>query len=302
MQNPGPWLAAAFAFLLSIPHLHWLVASDFMPVTYAENRAYHMNGLERLAGIGKFVGSQAITFLAPVAVLAVLQPGLRKPATVPGGRLFVDVLAWAPLGGMVVFSLVTGGAMLEMWGMPAIIWIPLALAMRLRPVMEARNFRLARNLWIGLFVAAPLINGIYCYSMPYWGAMPFSSGLPGRQLAEKTTAIWQETVGGTPKIVAGDTLAAGVIHYFTPGNPQGFMETDYRFNLGSHPKPWRVTVPCLSGRDQQMLTMPLAPFPPAGRDRTAAGQRNHPYVLCHSRTGKAVMHNHDMLLSRRAIS
>jgi 4-amino-4-deoxy-L-arabinose transferase-like glycosyltransferase len=216
----GPWL----------PHLQWLVANDYMPITYAENRAYPMGGLERLAGIGKFIGAQAITFLAPLAVLAVLRPGLHRPEATPAARLFVDVLALAPVGAMVTFSLVTGGAMLEMWGMPAIIWIPIAIAMRLRPVMEARYFRQARTLWIGLFVAAPLINGIYCYSMPYWGEMPFSSGFPGQKLAAKTTAIWKETVGGTPKIVAGDTLAAGIIHYFTPGNPMGFMETEYRFN------------------------------------------------------------------------
>ena len=229
LATPGPWVAAAVALVLSLPHLWWLVANHFLPITYAEAQVRPLEGADRVYAQGRWLAAQALGFLIPLIFVAIVRPGFRKAPAGPQGRRFVDGLAIWPFALMMIYSAATGGEFDPMWGITAVAWPALAVAMRLRPV-EGGKRRLARFAWPVLFLIAPIANGAFSLYGPSMGRAPFSNAWPMPALAATIETEHRKATGALPTIIAGDSFAVGELIHFLPGAQSAFVEARYDWN------------------------------------------------------------------------
>lgn len=223
LTRPGPWLAAVLAVAVSVPHLDWLVASGFQPLVYAAGRSEPLAGADLALAPLKFLATQALD-LAPVGVLLALagvSPRERRP---DAGLL---ALAFAPLAAMALYGLATGSGLRDMWGAPAIVFVPLAAAAAATP--PRRPGRLA-SAWMALTVAVPVAVAAISLFGPLAGLKPQKTAWPAEAIAAELDAAWDDAVGGVPRIVAGGTWIAGLVVAEHDAGTSGFVDADYGRN------------------------------------------------------------------------
>lgn len=248
LLRPGLWAGAGLALLLALPHLAWLVDSGGQPIAYAMARAEPLEGWDRLTGPLMFLLAQVADHAGMLLVLALgLGVALRDRGraalaggvfgeTAPRATRFVLALAIGPLAAMVLYSLATGGALRDMWGGPAVIWISLAVALALpsgvvlsRPVVG----RMA-GLWLILFLAFPLVTA----AAVAWGpaltdSRPARVGWPAEALARDLIAVWERETNGRPlTLVGGQTWRAGLVLHSGDLGPEasGYINADPALN------------------------------------------------------------------------
>jgi len=223
LAKPGPWLGAALAVAVSVPHLRWLVASEFQPLVYAAGRSEPVEGVDLALAPLKFLATQALD-LAPVAVLLALAGVSRRERRPDAGLL---ALAATPLAAMALFGLSTGSGLRDMWGAPAIVFVPLAVAAWFGP--PRRPGRLA-TAWIALTAAVPVVVAAITAFGPAAGLKPPKTAWPAAAIARDLDAAWADAVGGTPGIVAGGTWVAGLVVAEHDAGTSGFVDADFGRN------------------------------------------------------------------------
>lgn len=229
-REAGPYVGAAVALALVAPHLYWLVASDFAPISYAMERSRPLEGIERLVRPVKFLLAQMLDYAAPLALLLIAGATLtRPPAGDDDARRFIDRLALAPLLVMVAYALARGSDLKDMWGAGAAIWLSLALALRLPRLSEAPRFGLARRLWLSVFIAAPLVAGAVG-GLVFPGARPLKTAWPADDVAAAIAAQAAPYLNGPPSIVAGPTWEAGLLASSLDNRPSVFFNADFSKN------------------------------------------------------------------------
>ncbi|GLS78691.1 glycosyltransferase family 39 protein [Oharaeibacter diazotrophicus] len=228
LTRPGPWLAGVLAVAVSVPHLRWLVASDFQPLVYAAGRSETVAGAAVVLAPLKFLAAQALD-LAPVAVLLAIAGVSRRERRPDAGLI---ALAFAPLAAMALYGLAMGVGLRDMWGAPAIVFVPLAAAAAATP--PRRPGRLA-SAWMALTVAVPVVVAAISLFGPIAGLKPQKTAWPAAAIAAELDAAWvdalgADAVGGAPRIVAGNTWIAGLVVAEHDAGTSGFVDADYARN------------------------------------------------------------------------
>jgi len=229
LRTPGPYLASGVCFLLSAPHFVWLVETGYQPINHAMRRLTSLEGFSRLLEPLKFLLSQIASHAAPIGLLLIARARFDTEQSEADERRYVDLLAILPLGSMVFYSLVTGGMLKYAWATPAVTWISLAVAMRLPSLEQTTHIRLKRGLWLFLFLIMPLAWGL-ASKLSENSPRPQKTAWHGAELAELAIDDWTRSVGGIPTIIAGPTWEAGLIAYFTPHRPSGFLFANFEWN------------------------------------------------------------------------
>ncbi len=218
-RRPGPYLAAAVALLLLLPHLLALWRLDFLPLRYAMERTTPAEGLwQRLWFPLDFALAQVLGVAGTLAAAWLLprgEPPLLPAETPPPlARRYLLWLAVAPCGLVLLASLLLGAGFRPLWGMPLWIFLPLGLlALWPRSVTAPGLVRaLALVGAVGLGGAAFYL-GYLVY--PALTGRVARVDYPGPQLAEAAVATWQKETGGAPlDFVAGPVWEAGNVAFY----------------------------------------------------------------------------------------
>jgi len=238
-RTPGPYLAMAVAALVVIPHLLWMWQSDFITLRYAEGRAGHRSGIARILPT-EFIFAQILDNFLPALVLLLSGViAVRRPS--PPSRSASDIdrfiiwMALAPYGLTILFSVVSGYGLLDMWGAPMPIWISLAAVRWLWPRWREDRLPVLLATWALFFVGIPVGLGVYAVEIGR-SASPARIAWPNPTLAADLLSAWKGATGGAPlRIVIGDKWSAGPLVAYTQDHPAILTNGEYRLSPWVNP-------------------------------------------------------------------
>lgn len=232
--SAGPWLCALTCAVLLVPHLSWLLDTDFLTLQYAASRSKPAEGLvdhifNPLNFLGAQIGNHAGIALVLLAGLG--WSGLKgaraararavQPLRPPQDR-FLLWFAFLPLGVVLAASAVTGNEFEHMWGTPMFV---------LSGILAVRYLALPA-LWphprvaLGAAVAvqAIFLGVLFGQAVfePHWKHKQTRIHYPGRAIGEELARVWQAETGTDLAYVAGDMWSAANVTLQAPGRPSMF--------------------------------------------------------------------------------
>lgn len=215
--RPASYMALITATLLFMPQFIWLVHNNFLPLHYATERLQEAQSLAQQAFFPiKFIGSQMLAMLAVFWLAPVLLfPFTPRPKENTAYHHVLFWLAFGPLLIALVYSVLSGNRLRDMWGMPLLTFIPLWLVMQF--VVHARRLK--------LFVAAWSVTALLCLCYfcaqflvgPSLGFKPLRGQFPGPTISSYMHQQWQSLTNGKPlHYVIGDAWMAGNVAFYAP--------------------------------------------------------------------------------------
>ena len=236
----GPWLAALVCLILLIPHVLWLVETNFLTFQYAASRSKGADGwidhvFNPVHFLGAQIGNHAGLFVVVVAGfgLSSLKAFRNRLAEANNQRnrnsdqdKFLLWFAFLPLSVVLLASAVTGNEFERMWGTPLFV---------LSGVIAVRYLRLPAA-WIfprRALVAALAIQAIFLSVIigqavlePYWKKKQTRMHYPGPAVARAMSAEWLNATGTPIAYVAGDMWSAANITNNARERPSMFYHHD----------------------------------------------------------------------------
>jgi hypothetical protein len=266
LATPMPWIGLAVFALVASPIAASLIASDFLPFRYAEERTewvttnrnlFYFVWVQLAAHAGLLIAVLA-TGLVPLPWLRKREPDVsptfEPPQIATRARNYLVLMAIGPGLLIAVASLFTGVG--EAWATPMFnLSGLLAVAIFRRHLTEAVLRRIT--------IAAPIFVAVW--SMAYCSNVALNEHrgkrlspvlYPRAEMSARMDTIWQKATGLPLKIVGGETQAAMVAALSIPGEPSYF--TDFNFTYA----PW-ITPERIAKEGMLVLWQGKADNPPA---------------------------------------
>ena len=215
----GPWVGLAVFAALCVPLARWLIANDFLPLTYASRRSANA------PNAASFVLQTLLNLSGVVVMLAVaglLTPYRRwratdaPPATLrtPAEQralLLLLIFTFVPPILAITGSVITGGGLKTGWGNSLLNFVGL-LAILLLSNRFTRDSLKA----IAVMAAVWLIVVPTCYALvmgigPRFKGMASRVHWPQAEMADRMSAVWTRETGRPLRIVTGDSWVAGLV-------------------------------------------------------------------------------------------
>ena len=228
LMTAGPYVAAAVALVVALPHLVWLVQNDFLPFRYAEARALPARGvLDQLWHPLQFaIGQLAFILPALVIALPLALPSGERAAPVAGDfdRRIVTLLAFGPFATVVALSFATGRGTIAMWGYP--LWIFLGLWIVLVVGAALDRVRLARivTLWAIVFIGFAAAFVASYTVLPAYDGRYRAVFFPGERLGTEMSARFRALTGRPLAYVVGSMWNGGNIAHYAPERPRVLVD------------------------------------------------------------------------------
>ncbi|MEP3303938.1 MAG: glycosyltransferase family 39 protein, partial [Roseibium sp.] len=239
LLTPGPWITAATCVALLVPHLLWLVETDFLTFKYAASRSRSaVSWLEHLTNPVNFLGAQIanhaglfITLITGfgIAGIKALRSKLRAQDANEIDKRQTFFLIWfaaLPLCVVLMLSAITGSEFEHMWGTPMFV---------LSGIVAVRFLKLPDN-WVrprGALVAAIVIQAIFLGVIsgqallePLWKTKHTRMHYPGDDIADALALKWREEMGTDLPYVAGDMWSAANVTLHADERPSMFYLHD----------------------------------------------------------------------------
>jgi len=219
LKKPQPWLAAIVMLVIFSPHLYWLITHDWLPLSYASGRseeADEMSGIfaGHLSWL-RFVGAQITAHIPLLIMLLLSYKSLLKISDYKKQVSKELALIWylwaAPVGVLVVLSLIFGLGLRDMWGMPMWSLSGLLAVTLIAPKAQAVALtKLPRALivWLVLVTALMLIYvGIGDKLRHKPSRMQWSE----QAIAAKAQSTWQSISSCPMDSVSGDRWLGSLV-------------------------------------------------------------------------------------------
>ncbi|GAB4524480.1 MAG: UDP-phosphomannose--protein mannosyltransferase [Roseibium sp.] len=242
LLSAGPWLCALVCAVLLVPHVLWLLETDFLTLQYAASRSKPAGSLlghvfNPVNFLGAQIGNHAGLFLVVLAGLG--WTGLKlftkqraanaEPLRPPQDR-FLLWFAFVPLAVVLGASAVTGNEFEHMWGTPMFV---------LSGILAVRYLGLPalwphprRAMAAAIAIQAIFLGVLFGQAVlePHWKDKQTRIHYPARDVAEELARIWSEQTGTELGYVAGDMWSAANVTLFAPGRPSMFYLHDPRLS------------------------------------------------------------------------
>jgi 4-amino-4-deoxy-L-arabinose transferase-like glycosyltransferase len=225
LAEAGPWIAAAVAILVVVPHLVWLVQNDFVPFAYAEGRSAPSTGLfDHLRNPAEYLGAQLV-FLIPSLVIAAPAfwpaPKAASQETADAfDRRIVTLLTFGPALTLFALSLVTGRGTQAMWGFPLWLFLGLWIVLFAPAALERRRLSLIGALWavvFAIFIAAFVADYLV---LPNFDHRYRAAFFPGDLLSAAITQRFERATGREPAYIVASMWDGGNVAHYSSDRPQ----------------------------------------------------------------------------------
>ncbi|ADZ69219.1 glycosyltransferase family 39 protein [Polymorphum gilvum] len=232
LRSPGPWLGAILAVVLALPHLLWLIESDFLPIAYARERSALESGSPWRAF--DFVLTQAADHLPMLLPLALgLLPWRRAaPAAVaPAGALrFLAIATFGPALFTALVALTGNTGVKDMWGAPMFATSGLFVTALIRSRLGEAD---AGRLLAGCFALVAGFSLAYALQVPVATAfdrkMP-RIGYPMAEIGAEMTRIWRDKTGKPLVFVGGDGWISCLVSLGSDDSPSVLFDWNHDFS------------------------------------------------------------------------
>ena len=130
-RSAAPWVTAGVFVALLAPHVWWLIANDFPPITWVATRRVSASFADTVGSMIEFFGG-TLGYAAPSIALAILLlrpgPGALADSLAPHDeRRVAAAQFWTPLALPVVPALIKNISLLSLWNTPALNLLPVML-------------------------------------------------------------------------------------------------------------------------------------------------------------------------------
>lgn len=234
LLTPGPWACAIACLILLVPHVLWLVHTDFLTLQYAASRSKPATSIlghlwNPLNFLFAQIGNHAGIFLVMIAGfgwqgLKRFRSGwqqyvLQAPAHTDRFLLW---FAFVPLAVVLLASAVTGNEFEHMWGTPMFV-LSGVVAVRFA-ALPALWQHPRRALAAAMAIQLIFLSVIFGQAVlePHWKQKQTRIHYPARAVAEELARIWEEDQGSELAYVAGDMWSAANVTLHAPGRPSMF--------------------------------------------------------------------------------
>lgn len=235
LRAPATWIAAAVFLVALVPHVLWLVETDFMPIAYAASQG-EGRMLDGVTSGLRFIGALILYVLPMALILFVVLLRNRTQATRgfidrAGLKIFRDTVAgralvWTTFGSVIVtlvIGILLGTRLSSVWGLPMFFAVPVFL---LAPVksnaLEVRREVLPAIIavyGIGLMVLAPVIR--------HFDREKHYSHVPVAAVADALETAWRSHTDAPLMYVAGDKVLSSGASFYGRSRPLSFIDNSF---------------------------------------------------------------------------
>ncbi len=233
------YVALVLLFVISLPHIMWLVRYDFVPFQFI------MSVLHRSADTAglftkhfwygvDFFFAQIGTFMGTVALFLCGYFGKKQPQTLnekPNignyNAKFLFYTGVAPFLLTVLISWVTGWRIYTMWGIPLLSLWGMILVAWTKPILT--KAKLFRVITIAATVTVLLIAG---YSISLSRSSTSSANYPARAIAQIMTDSWHKRYHTPLQYVAGYNRPVSYMARYSSDRPEGLIDFNPVLNPG----------------------------------------------------------------------
>lgn len=219
LKQPQPWIAVFVMLAVFAPHLYWLVMHDWLPLGYANGRSHDVgeaaSSVSRHFSWISFIIAQLVAHIPLLLILALNRKRLFTVSTykhnLPAGASLLWYLWAAPIGVLVVLSLVFGVGLRDMWGMPMWALSGLLAASFVVPtaqLLTATKLRKALAIWLTL---ATVLMIVYVGFGDKIRHKPSRMQWPEQALAGQAQDTWQSLSSCTLDSVSGDRWLGALV-------------------------------------------------------------------------------------------
>lgn len=221
--SAGPWIAAASAFVVILPHAMWAATGGLaMMETYVEQRmntGANDSWAERhLVSALVIFGNALLVILIPLGAfwLSKLErPRMPAEPDRREGMLFASVIMGVPVLVMIAVGL-SGKSVHTMWLVP--VFFPLGILLAaIFPAewtaKQTKRFRIAVVVFFTLCLVGVTIAGLTHSAR--------RKNFPARQFTAEVSRMYTEKNGKQLKVVTGNAWTAGMFRQYAPGHPEG---------------------------------------------------------------------------------
>lgn len=238
LRSAAPWVSVIAGFLVILPHINWLVESDFLPFSYAMR--LH-GGLGSSGGANKallFSGGVLAWLLVPIGVWMLLTRSrvgtlLSDLAKVSGGLLLLLLVLLGTLAFPVLAAIVIGTSMPALWSLQGLFLavVIVVCASRVTDIRE-QTIKLATAVALfslALIAAAPL-------HAHYRNAHPFKEGRSFYAAAtEELLRRWYNETRQPLVVVSGNENLALAAAFYGEDHPIYHKIESFGVSLSSMP-------------------------------------------------------------------
>jgi hypothetical protein len=233
-RSKAPWITAFVFLVVGVPHAIWLVANDFPPFRWAEQRTSHSD-LDVLRSLSEY-SFGTIGYAAPALALVAIfiHPSGKAvrdswfamgPARRPATLLF-----WTPLILPVVLALVKHINLLSIWNEPSLNLLP--VMMLASPLVVVSRAMVAR---IAAVVAAFTL--IVVAASPLVALIHLKRGVENdaayaKLAAAATESVWREGSNAPVHLIAGPFGLANSAAFYMADRPSTYS------NFSDYLSPW----------------------------------------------------------------
>ncbi len=219
LKKPYPWLSAVVMFAVFAPHLYWLINHDWLPLSYASARSEEADEMSGILGGHlswiRFVGAQIMAHIPLIIMLLLSYKSLLKFKDYKKQWSKELALIWylwtAPLGVLIVLSLVFGLGLRDMWGSPMWSLSGLIAVTFIAPNLQAIALKkLPRALFVWLVLVTVLML-IYVGIGDKLRHKPSRMQWPEQAIAEQANATWQSISSCPMDSVSGDRWLGALV-------------------------------------------------------------------------------------------
>ena len=243
LRTIKPYLGLLIFLLLTLPHVFWLPAHDYITIKYVFERANSApSWTNHFFFPAQFAWQQGQAFLPALALFAILLFG-KKPMLHHDrfnlktfDKRFLFYMGMGPFLLTIFLSLLLGIKLRAGWGMPLLSLWGIILIYFLQPQLTLQKFN---RFIISIFILFGLFFSLYAFSLTN-SPDPSSANFPGKEIAKSITQKWHTTYQTELRYVAGSRWLGGNIGFYSSDHPSVFIEWDQRrapwINLGEMKK------------------------------------------------------------------
>ncbi|WP_052673803.1 glycosyltransferase family 39 protein [Legionella fallonii] len=220
LMKSGPYLTLFICVMLYIPHIFWLIQNHFLPQKYIKERlGAVLTFKESLYYLLRFWGVQLLdSFFALLSACLLLYPFQRTRCHSQLDEFYkktiVQWLAYGPIILLSIFSLASAHKLNDMYGMPYLTFIPLALLSYFK--LRAHRVKIFVFVWMAIFIfQIAFYIGLDLLNSKYNNFGPHRTDFPGPELAKKIDAFWHSKTKAPLQYIIGNTWIAGNAAFYS---------------------------------------------------------------------------------------
>ena len=234
-RSPAPYVSALVGAGVMAPHIYWLIAERFPPITWVTSRRLSLSLLDWIRSLTEYsAGTLGYASAAIVLVALFVRPPWRGIRDGLFGRSdsrrITAILFWGPLLIPIAVALATHVSLLSLWNTPALNLLPVVLLGS--PLVSVTREQVTQI--AGVAVTLPLVALLVS---PIVALAAFLGGVENnaiytRALATALEPEWARSTDRPLRLVAGPSVLVDSVVMYLPDGPSTFA--DFSTNLS----PW----------------------------------------------------------------